>query len=242
LRLSTDPQIRQWADLPEPEIDPTYRRAAVGDVRVRRRRTTRWRGARAVTAALLLAACTGAAAIAWQSDGGTVELMIARWVPQRVVDSVLRLGKPAPAVQSTAPTVDATAANPGPPQSGSLAQTPPEGAAPTALASSVESTSSLGSNDIARRENEELKASIEELKASIEEVKASQRQMSLDIAKASEARSPEIEAAEQNLRPKTSAHPLAAAPRARKPMRPLPPPQAAASASPSVPQPPTPLH
>jgi hypothetical protein len=256
LRNPANPPIRKGPHVPAgpavPRIDTTYRPAAVGNVHVPgHRRTTGGRTARAVTAALLLAACTGAAAIAWQSavalqsDDGAVERMIAQWAPQRVLASLLRPGQPASAVQPTAPTVEATAANPAPLQSGSPARTPPEGVAPAAVASSVEPASSPGSIDIAIARQE-----IEELKASIEELKAGQRQMSLDIAKASEARfsdarssdvtSSEVGASEQNLPPKISAHPLrATAPRARKPMPLLPPVQA--TANPSVPRPPMPV-
>ncbi|MEH2477472.1 gas vesicle protein [Nitrobacteraceae bacterium AZCC 2146] len=250
LRHFANPQTRTGIDHPAapvvPPVDPTLRPAAVGDVQAGWR-TMGGQAARGVTAALLMAACTGAAAIAWQSYGGTAEQMIARWSPQRVLASLLPLEKPALPVQPTPPAVGATAANPTPAnptpaQSGSPAQTAPEGVAPGAVAPSVGSAPSLGSmtNDIASARQE-----IEQLKASIEELKASQQQMSRDIAKASaksseskssETRASEVKAPEQNLRPKISAHPgRATTLRASKPMPPLPPQQAAAY--PTLPQP-----
>jgi hypothetical protein len=54
----------------------------------------------------------------------------------------------------------------------------------------------------AGQEIEQLKASIEQLKGSIEQLTAGQRQISRDIAKASETKASEAKASEQNLRPK----------------------------------------
>jgi hypothetical protein len=252
LRHFANPQTDTGADHPAgptiPPVDTTFRPAAVGDVQVPGHwRTMGGRAASAVTAALLVATCTGAAAIAWQSYGGAAEQMIAQWAPQRVLASLLPLEKPPLPAQPTSPAVEATAANP-PPQPGSSAQTAPEGVAPAAVAPSVEAAPSRSSttNDIASARQE-----IEQLKASIEELKAGQQQMSRDIAKvsetkASETRASDVKASEQNLRPKISAHPpRPAAAQARRPMPPLPAPQAAAAptlpqAAPYVPRPPEP--
>lgn len=258
LRDPANPQARTGADLPAgptvPPVDTTFRPAAVGDVQVPgRRRTMGGRAVRAVIAAFLLAACTGATAIGWQSYGGAAKQMIARWAPQRVFASLLPLEKPALPAQPTPPAVEATAANPASPQPGSPAVTAPEGVAPATAAPSVDSAPSPGSmaNDIAS-----VRQEIEQLKASIEEIKAGQQQMSRDVAKASaakasaakafeakasearpsETRASEVKASEPNLRPKLSAHPWRApAAPARKPMPPLPPQQAAAY--PTLPQP-----
>jgi hypothetical protein len=238
LRHPSNPQTRTGSDLPAgpmvPPVDTTFR-PAVNDVQVPgRQRAIGGRAARAFTAALLLAGCTGVAAIAWQSYGDAAKQMIAQWAPQRVLTSLLPLEKPALPAQPTPPAVEAATANAAPPQPAPVAQTAPEGVAPTAAAPSVESAQSLRSmaHDIASVGQE-----IEQLKASIEQLKASQQQMSRDIAKASE----------QNLRPKISAPPpRSAAARARKPMPPLPPPQAAAAhtlpqaAAPYVPRQPEP--
>src|SRR5258707_1955246 len=100
-------------------------------------------GGRAVRAftGLLLAACIGVAAIAWQSPyGDAAKQIIARWAPQLVLTSSLpleNLGLPA---QPSPPTVQAAAAQTAPPQPAPPAQTAPEHAAPTAAALSPEVT------------------------------------------------------------------------------------------------------
>src|SRR6267154_1817401 len=127
---------------------------------------------------LLLAACIGAAAIAWQSPYRDAAI-IATWAPQRVVTS--------------SPPLE----NPG------LAQTAPEDVAPTAAALSPELTQLLQSmaRDLATlgQGMELLKASQEQMARdnanAAEQLKASQEQMARVIAKASE----------QSLRPKISA-------------------------------------
>src|SRR6266849_2078229 len=118
---------------------------------------------------LLLAACIGAAAIAWQSPYGDAAI-IATWAPQRVVTS--------------SPPLE----NPG------LAQTAPEDVAPTAAALSPELTQLLQSmaRDLATMGQgmELLKASQEQMARdnanAAEQLKASQEQMARDIAKVSE--------------------------------------------------------
>jgi hypothetical protein len=183
---------------------------------------------------LLLAACIGVAAVAWQSYGDAAKLMIARWAPQLALTSSLPLENPGPPAQQSRPTVEATGATAAPPQPGPLAQTAAGGVAPTAAAPSPESAQLLQSmaRDLAtvRQENQQLKASIEELKANQEQMtrdnaraaeqfKAGQEQMARDIAKASE----------QSLRPKTSAPPpRPTATPTRKPAPILPSPQARA--------------
>jgi len=149
---------------------------------------------------LLLAACIGAAAIAWQSPYGDAAI-IATWAPQRVVTS--------------SPPLE----NPG------LAQTAPEDVAPTAAALSPELTQLLQSmaRDLATlgQGMELLKASQEQMARdnanAAEQLKASQEQMARVIAKASE----------QSLRPKMAA-PRPTAATTRKPVPTLPSPQAIA--------------
>ena len=151
---------------------------------------------------LLLAACIGVAAIAWQSPYGDAAI-IATWAPQRVVTS--------------SPPLE----NPG------LAQTAPEDVAPTAAALSPELTQLLQSmaRDLATlgQGMELLKASQEQMARdnanAAEQLKASQEQMARVIAKASE----------QSLRPKISAPPpRPTAATTRKPVPTLPSPQAIA--------------
>jgi hypothetical protein len=177
---------------------------------------------------LLLAACIGVAAIAWQSSGNVAKQIIAKWAPKFILTSLLpALEKPELPAQPNPPTVQAAAANTAPPQPAPPALTAPEGVAPTTAALSPGMPQLLQSmaRDLATAGQE------------IEQLKASQEQMSRDIAKARV----------QNLRPKISAPPprSAAAP-ARKPMPPFPPPQSEAAstlpqaAAPSVPQQPEP--
>jgi hypothetical protein len=182
---------------------------------------------------LLLAACIGVAAFAWQSYGDAAKQMIAKLAPQLVQTSSRPLENPGLPAQPTPPAVQADAATAAPSQPAPLAQTAPEGVAPAA-ALSPESAQLLQTmaRDLAtvRQENEQLKASIEELKTkqeqmtrdnarAAEQFKASQEQMARDIAKASE----------QSLRPKTSAPPARPiATPTRKPVPILPSPQARA--------------
>ena len=82
---------------------------------------------------LLLAACIGVAAIAWQSSyGDAAKEMIARWAPQRVATSSPPLENPGLAEQPNPPSVQAAEANTAPSQPALLAQTVPEDVAPTA--------------------------------------------------------------------------------------------------------------
>jgi hypothetical protein len=159
-----------------------------------------------------LAACIGAAAIAWQSPYGDAAI-IATWAPQRVVTS--------------SPPLE----NPG------LAQTAPEDVAPTAAALSPELTQLLQSmaRDLATLGQgiELLKASQEQMARdnanAAEQLKASQEQMARVIAKVSEAKASEARASEQSLRPKISAPPpRPTATLTRKPVPTLPSPQAIA--------------
>ena len=151
---------------------------------------------------LLLAACIGVAAIAWQSSyGDAAKEMIARWTPQRVATSSPPLENPGLAAQP----VQAVAAKTAPPQPALLAQTVPEDVAPTAAPPSRELTQVLESmaRDLATlgQEIERLKAGQEQMARdnanTAEQLKASREQMARVLARASE----------QNLRPKMSAPP-----------------------------------
>jgi hypothetical protein len=230
-------EVRNPSDPPAgpsgPAVDTTFRPAVTSDVAVPRRpRSTSRRLARAMTAALLLAACTGGAAIAWQSYGDMAEQVIAPWLPQRVLTLFQPPDRPPLQAPSAPAAAEAAAADAAPPPSAPAAQTAPPSIAPTAAAPSADSAQSLQSmaHDLAS-----VGQAVEQLKASIEELKAGQQQMSRDIAKASE----------QNLRPKSSAlPPRPAIARTRKPMSPTP--QAAAApllppaAAPYVPRQPEP--
>src|SRR5436190_19704556 len=93
------------------------------------RRSSRGRLALQGLIGLLLAACIGAAAIAWQSHGDAAKQMIARWAPQLDTSSPAP-ENPVPA-QPSPPAVQAAAARATPPQQAPPAQTALEGAAPT---------------------------------------------------------------------------------------------------------------
>ena len=156
---------------------------------------------------LLLAACIGVAAIAWQSSyGDAAKEIIARWAPQRVATSSPPLENPGLAAQPSPPTVQAAAAKTAPAQPAPLAQTAPEdAAAATAAALSPELAQLLQAmaRDLATlgQEIEQLKAGQEQMARdnanTAEQLKASREQMARVLAKASE----------QNLRPKMSAPP-----------------------------------
>ena len=175
---------------------------------------------------LLLAACVGFAAIAWQSPSDAAKEIFARWAPQLVSTSSLPLENPGLPAQPSPPTAPVVAPTASPPPA-RLTQTVPEDVEPTAAALPPELTQLLQSM---ARDLATLKQGIEQLKASQEQMardnantaeqfKASQEQMALAIGKASE----------QSLRPKTSAPlptPIAAS--TRKPVRTLPSPQARA--------------
>jgi hypothetical protein len=241
-RYRSDTQTHTASDVPAgppiPPVDTTFRPAAANDVEVLGdRRSIGSRVVRAFTA-LLLAGCIGAAAIAWQASGDLAKKLITKWAPQFVLTSLLSPEKPGLSAQPAPPAIQAGAAEAAPPQPAPLAQTAPEGVAPTAAVLSPESASMA--RDLATVGQE-----IEQLKATIEQLKASQQQMSREIAKASEQnkasenQASELnKASEQNLRAKTAAisasPPHSAAARARKPMPPFPPPQAAAA--PTLPQ------
>jgi hypothetical protein len=232
-RRSSNPQTRTGSDFPAgapvPPVDTTFRPAAVNDVKVPGERRSIGKSAVRSFTALLLAACIGVAAIAWQSSGNAAKQIIAKWAPKFILTSLLpALEKPGLPAQPNPPTVQAAAANTAPPPPAPPAQTAPEGVAPTTAVLSPQSMA----RDLATVGQE-----IELLNVSIEQLKASQEQMSRDIAKAPV----------QKLRPKISApRPRSAAAPARKPMPPFPPPQAAAAptlpqaAAPSVPRQPEP--
>jgi uncharacterized iron-regulated membrane protein len=157
-------------------------------------------------AGLLLAACIGVAAMAWQSSyGDAAKEMIARWAPQSVATSSPPPENPGLAAQPSAPAAQAAAAKTASPQPALMAQTVPEDVAPTAAPPSPELTQVLQSmaRDLATlgQEIEQLKASQEQMARdnanTAEQLKASREQMARVLAKASE----------QNLRPKMSAPP-----------------------------------
>jgi hypothetical protein len=259
-RHLSDPQTHRGSDVAAgasiPSVDTTFRPAAAENVLVPGpRRSIGGRALRAF-AALLLAACIGVAAMAWQSKGDVAKQIIAKWAPKFVVTSLLATETPGLSGQPSPPVIQAGVANAAPPQPAPLARTVAEGVAPTAAVSS-DSAQLL---QTMARDLATVAQEIEQLKASVEQLKASQQQMSRDVvrayeaktsenktseaktsenkaseakaseAKASEAKASEAKASGQNLRPRTSApSPRPVAAPVRRPMPPFPPPQAAAA-------------
>jgi septal ring factor EnvC (AmiA/AmiB activator) len=176
---------------------------------------------------LLLAACIGAAAFAWQSPYGVAaKEIIARWAPQGVATSSPPLENPDLPARPGPPAVQVAAAKTAPPQPALLAQTVPEDDAPTASAPSPELRRLLQSmaRDLAtlRQEIEQLKASHEQMARdnanTAEQLKVNREQIARVIAKASEANASEAKA--QSPRPRISAPPPR--PTATPPRRPVP--------------------
>jgi hypothetical protein len=215
-----------------PPVDTTFRPAATGDVQAAGGRPATGGRARALTAALLLAACAGGAVVAWQSYGDAAEQAIAQWSPWRAVASLLPQQETALPAQAAPPAAEAEAVTAAAPQAAAPGAVAPAAAPSAASAPSPEPSS----NDVASMRQE-----IEQLKATITELRAGQQPMPRDTAKATEVKSSDVKsseakASEQDLRPKPSAHPWrAATARARRPM---PPQQAATYPALSPPQPP----
>jgi hypothetical protein len=164
-RRSSNPQTSSTgsdfpARAPVPPVDTTFRPAALNDVQIPGERQLIGKSAVRAFTALLLAACIGVAAVAWQSSGNVAKQIIAKWAPKFILTSLLpALKKPGLPAQPNPPTVRALPA-----------QTAPEGVAPTAAALSPGEPQLLQSmaRDLATagQEIEQLKASIEQLKAS----------------------------------------------------------------------------
>jgi hypothetical protein len=226
-------------DTPVPPVDTTFRPTAVNDLLVAgHRRSIGGRAVRAFTA-LLLAACIGGAAIAWQSSGTLAKQVIAKWAPKLILTSLLPSENTEPPAQPAPPAVQAADANAAPPQPAPPVQSAAQSVASATAAPSADSAQLIQSM---ARDLASVGQEVEQLRASIEQLKAGQQQMSRDAAKtsevkASEVKASEVKASEQNLRPKTSAisalPPRPPAARARKPMPPpyYPPLQAAAASA-----------
>jgi hypothetical protein len=232
-RFRSDKEIRtapeSRADATFPPVDTTFRPTAVDDVLGTGRRRSTGRRVLRTFVALLLAACIGGAAIAFQGFGYAGKKLIAKWVPQFALTTSLPLDKLWPGAQPAPSDEEADAANAAAPQAVPAAQTTAEAAAPAA-APSPDSAQLLQSmaRDLANVSQE-----VELLKATIAELKASQPQMSRDAPRAldnraSDNRASENRAAELNARAKLAlAPPRPAVVRPRKPVPTYPPAQAA---------------
>jgi hypothetical protein len=204
-------------DAAVPPVDATFRPTAVNDALAADRPSIAGRALRAFTA-VLLTACIGGAAVAWQSHGNTVQALIAEWAPLFARTASQPSEKTGLAAQPTLAAAQVNVANGSAPQPAPSAT---EAAAPAAAdqAPSIETMA----RDLASAGQE-----IEALKASIEELKASQQQL---VATVSE------KVAAQAMRPKKPVQaappprPVAALAPAHKPppLPPLPPRQAIAA-------------
>jgi hypothetical protein len=222
-----------------PPVDTTFRPAAfrpaaAGDVlRPGRTQTIGWRAMRGLTA-VLLAACTAGAGIAWELHGDAAKQLIAPWVPKFALASSLRADQPVLSAQAVAPAAEAPAATAANAAPAAPAQSAAEAASPAAAPAETAQLQSMA-RDVAS-----LGQEVVQLKASIEQLKASQQQISRDVAKASENKVSETKASETNASqpvalPRISASPpRPAAARVRRPMPSYPPPRVAAA--PPMPQ------
>jgi hypothetical protein len=227
-QIQTEPDFAAAPAAPVPPVDATFRPTAVNDVASGRRGTIGRLAGRTFTA-LLLAGCTGVAALAWQSYGDTAKAMIGEWTPGSVLTS-LPLEKLGLSASSPPPAAEATAVSAAPPQAATLAPGAPEAVATTAVAVPADSAPSLESmaRDLASARQE-----IVQLKASVAELKAGQQQISRDAAAKA--------AFEQNARARMAAlPPRPAIARPRKPPPAFPPqqtfPSAQAATAPQLPQ------
>src|SRR5258708_3010252 len=141
MRYPSDPQSHIGSDfsagIAVPPVD-TFRAAAVNNVQVPGERGSIGKSAVRAFTALLLAACLGLAAIAWQSSGNVAKQIIAKWAPKFILTSLLpSLENPGLPEQPSPPTVQVSAAKAAPPQPAPLAQTAPEGVAANAASAQL---------------------------------------------------------------------------------------------------------
>jgi hypothetical protein len=165
-----EPVSKSAPDAARHPSDPQKRVAVVP------RRSSRGRPVLQGLIGLLMAACIGAAALAFWSHGDATKQVIARGAPQLYLNS-----SPAPEnpvlAQSSPPAVQESEAKGGPPQPAlpaSPAQTTLAGSAPTAAAPPPGQAQLLQSM---ASERAAVEQEIEQLKTSIEQLKTAQEQM-----------------------------------------------------------------
>ncbi len=214
-----------------PAVDTTFRPSDVNHDLLGRRRTFGRRLIRAF-AALLLAACVGAAAVAWQASGYAFKKVALKWLPKAAVSTTLPLEKLGIIPSSTPPEEETAKAEADPQQT--AATTPPvaETIAAKAAAETSQPLDAAPSMQSMARDLANVSQEVETLKATIAELKDGQQQMARELAKANE------KANELNARAKlTSVQPHPPAPPARKPV-PAYAPSPPISAAPAYRQPP----
>jgi hypothetical protein len=205
----------QMAESGLPPLDASFRPTAVNDHLAPRR----GRFARAI-ATLILAACVGAAAVAWQGSGYAAKKLVAKWLPQFALTTSLPWDKFGLGAKSAPAADESAAADATPPATATqpatqTAAAPAESAASNTTGQPSDPGPSLPS---VARDLASVSQQVEALKASIAELKASQQQMARELAKASE------KASEPNTHAKSSSPPArAATASARKPAPPYAP-------------------
>jgi hypothetical protein len=176
-----------------PPLDASFRPSAVNDDFA----SGRGRVMRAI-AAIVLAACIGGAAVAWQASGYAAKKLVGKWIPQFALTGSLALDKLGLTATSAPPPggpaeADATPAAPAPnapPASGQATATqetatPAQAAAESTASNTEPSDSALLLKSMAR-DLANARKEVEALKTSVAELKASQQQMARELAKASE--------------------------------------------------------
>jgi hypothetical protein len=239
VRPAPEPQIHAKPDVSAcaavPPVDTAFRPTAVNDILTPRRRSIGRSALRAFTA-LLLTACIGGAAVAWNAHGDAARRLIAEWAPLFARNSSQPSEKTGLPAQATLAAAQVDAANAPAPQPASQLRTATEAAAPTADAPPEEAPSlETMARDLANAGQE-----IEALKASIEQLKASQQQLVAMVSEKSSAqavrpRKPVQPA--QAVQPAPPPRPVAALAPARKPAPPPPLPPRQAIAAPLSPSP-----
>jgi hypothetical protein len=201
-----------------PPVDTTFRATAVNDGR----RSFGGQALRAVSA-LLLTACIGGAAVAWQHHGDAAQRLIAEWAPLFARSTSQPSEKTGLSVQ---PTLAAAQVDTGSsPQPAPQPQAATEAAAPAAAAPTAAAPPDQGpSIETMARDLANAGQEIAVLKATVEQLKASQQQL---VAMVSEKNSAQAVRPKKPVQPVQSApppRPVAALAPARRPMQPLPPP------------------
>ena len=198
-----------------PPVDTTFRPTALNNGR----RSIGGQVLRAASA-LVLTACIGGAAVAWQHHGDAAQRLIAEWAPLFARSTSQPSEKPlSPQPTLAAAQVDAASALP--PQPAPQAQAATEAAAPAAVAPPEQPAPSIETmaRDLANAGQE-----IEQLKASIEQLKASQQQLVAMVSEKPAAPAVRPKKPVQAAQPASPPRPVAALAPARRPMSPLPPP------------------
>jgi hypothetical protein len=238
---------RQHADQqggagPTPPVDTTFRATDVNNDLLQRRRSIGRRVMRAL-AAVVLAACIGGAAMAWQASGYAFKKLAWKWLPKAAITTSLPLEKLGLASPSSSPSAEPAASEDG---QTAAAQQPQPAPASAEAQPAINSAQPADPPQSMARDLANVGQEIEALKASIAELKANQQQMARELAKANEQNArarlsaapphPAV-APRKPAPPPYTPSPTTAAPAYRPAATPYPPTQAAASPPPQVAQP-----